>query len=205
MASEQAKLQYFGLKGVVELTRYILALGDESYEDVRVSSEEFKEKRNEITLFGQMPILTVNGERYAQSDAIARYYANKHNLAGSNAEEKLFADMVVDAIRSDVFPLWRKAFMEKDEALKKQYMEEMKAKLESQLAALESLAKGESSFLASGLSWADVCLFNFIFDSCPPVQYSLPESFKKLNAIVNSVKQNPKIAAWIEKRPSSSF
>ena len=45
---------------------------------------------------GQMPVLEVDGVQLAQSMAIARFLANKFNLAGSTPLEKGQADMVVD-------------------------------------------------------------------------------------------------------------
>ena len=45
---------------------------------------------------GQMPVLEVDGVKMGQSMTIARFLANKFNLAGSTPLEKGQADMVVD-------------------------------------------------------------------------------------------------------------
>ena len=47
---------------------------------------------------GQMPVLEVDGVKLGQSMTIARFLANKFNLAGSTPLEKAQADMVVDCV-----------------------------------------------------------------------------------------------------------
>lgn len=48
--------------------------------------------------FGALPVLEVDGKHLAQSNAIARYLANKHGLAGQDDWEKAQADMYGDCI-----------------------------------------------------------------------------------------------------------
>jgi hypothetical protein len=50
------------------------------------------------TPFGQVPILEVDGQVLAQSNAIARYLARKHGLAGKDEWEQAQADMYADNI-----------------------------------------------------------------------------------------------------------
>ena len=45
---------------------------------------------------GQMPVLEVDGVKLGQSMTIARFLANKFNLAGSTPLEKGQADMIID-------------------------------------------------------------------------------------------------------------
>ena len=47
---------------------------------------------------GQMPVLEVDGVKLGQSMTIARFLANKFNLAGSTPLEKAQADMIVDTV-----------------------------------------------------------------------------------------------------------
>ena len=47
---------------------------------------------------GVLPVLEVDGIQLSQSMTIARFLANKFNLAGSNPLEKAQADMVVDCV-----------------------------------------------------------------------------------------------------------
>lgn len=47
---------------------------------------------------GQLPVLEVDGVQIGQSMTIARYLANKFNLAGTTPLEKARADMIVDCM-----------------------------------------------------------------------------------------------------------
>ena len=47
---------------------------------------------------GQLPVLELEGLQLTQPITIARYLANRNNLAGSNSEENARADMIVDCI-----------------------------------------------------------------------------------------------------------
>ena len=47
---------------------------------------------------GVLPVMEVDGIQLSQSMTIARFLANKFNLAGSNPLEKAQADMVVDCV-----------------------------------------------------------------------------------------------------------
>ena len=49
-------------------------------------------------IFGQVPILEVDGKPLAQSHTIARFLARQHGLAGKDAWEQAQADMYVDCI-----------------------------------------------------------------------------------------------------------
>ena len=49
--------------------------------------------------FGQLPVLEIDGIKIGQSITIARYLANKFNLAGKTDIEKAQADMVLDCIQ----------------------------------------------------------------------------------------------------------
>ena len=47
---------------------------------------------------GQLPVLEHEGLQLTQPITIARYLANRYNLAGCSSEEKARADMIVDSI-----------------------------------------------------------------------------------------------------------
>ncbi|XP_063723282.1 glutathione S-transferase-like [Symsagittifera roscoffensis] len=196
------KLTYFPGKGAAELTRYILAYGGQDFEDNRITGDIWATLKPKTPL-GSVPVVTLeSGNEYSQSIAVARYFANKFGITGKTEEEKLHSDMIVDLMRIDIMPLFVKIYFQKDEETKKTMTEECKAKTLTWLNKLESgLVKGEASFLESGFSWADIALFCLVNDQFPLIQMDLGSDFPKLTAIVDKVKSDPKIAAWIEKRP----
>lgn len=48
--------------------------------------------------YGQLPVLEVNGQPIAQSNAIARYLARKHGLVGRDEWEAMLCDVLVDSL-----------------------------------------------------------------------------------------------------------
>jgi len=66
------KLTYFDIQGAGEPSRLAAALNGVEYEDHRVNQAEWKELKAS-SKFGQLPMLEVNGEVFAQSNAILRF------------------------------------------------------------------------------------------------------------------------------------
>lgn len=54
--------------------------------------------RTADTPLGQMPVLEIDGQKYPQSKAIARFIAKKGNLYGSDDVEALEIDATVETI-----------------------------------------------------------------------------------------------------------
>jgi glutathione S-transferase len=50
------------------------------------------------TPFGQLPMMEIDGKKYAQSFAIARYLGHKYGLAGADPEEDFEIDQNMDFI-----------------------------------------------------------------------------------------------------------
>jgi len=97
--------------------------------------------------------------------------------------------------------------MEKDETRKKTLDEKLATKsLPDTLKAInDRLAKTGSGFIAaSGLSWADLHLFNvleFLGDKKEP----LLANFKHVKALDDKVRAHPSIAAYLSQRPKTEY
>ncbi len=89
----QYKLLYFNGRGLAELSRYILAIAGQEYEDARFEFSEWAAIKP-TTPFGQVPLLEIKEENsvthISQSNAIARFLANKFGLAGKTDIEKVY-------------------------------------------------------------------------------------------------------------------
>lgn len=48
--------------------------------------------------YGMLPVLEINGETIAQSNAVGRYLARKYGLAGKNEWESMLCDVLVDTL-----------------------------------------------------------------------------------------------------------
>ena len=161
MATEY-KLIYFNARGKAEGIRFILAAGDQKYEDFRFEREQWPNLKPSMP-FGQAPVLELkDGDEtthIAQSSAIARYLANKLGLAGKSELEKARADMVVDQL-NDLFTQYSQAmYYETDEVRKKEKIEKLYAEtFPSNFEMLERLIKKQSTefFASNEITWADL-------------------------------------------------
>ncbi|KAK3094002.1 hypothetical protein FSP39_022790 [Pinctada imbricata] len=70
------KLTYFNSRGFAEVSRIILKLKEQDFEDVRVDSETWP-KMKQDTPQGKLPVLEVDGKKIPQSSAIYRYLAGE--------------------------------------------------------------------------------------------------------------------------------
>jgi len=48
--------------------------------------------------YGMLPVLEIDGKPIAQSNAVARYLAHEHNLAGKDEWESMLCDVLVDTL-----------------------------------------------------------------------------------------------------------
>merc|ERR1711953_392909 len=139
---------------------------------------------------GQMPVLEVDGVRLGQSMTIARFLANKFNLAGNTPLEKGQADMVVDCC-TDFLNAIVKVIFEKDETKKMELHESMKN--ETTPAFLKHMTtiltkNGGQYMVGKGLTWADIAVAGIIellaskddtvLTKCPP----LGDLMKRVNS-----------------------
>ncbi|XP_075246449.1 hematopoietic prostaglandin D synthase-like [Convolutriloba macropyga] len=200
------KLTYFKNRGIAELIRYIFAYGGQEYEDERIAQDDWLALKPDTPL-GSMPYVVLeNGVVYSEGTSIARYFAEKFNIRGRTAEEKLHSDMIVDLIRADLTPMFIEMFFEKNDDKLKNLRQNTQEKVDTWFQMVEDRhIKGHNSVLESGFSWADIALFNFINDYCPKFEVAVDEKFEKIHTIAAAVKKKPTIAAWIEKRPKTPW
>jgi glutathione S-transferase len=150
--------------------------------------------------FGALPMLTLEGKPpLAQSNAILRMIGGEHGLLPKDPWESARHEAMmcaVEEMRGKLGPTNRiKDPAEKQaarEALAKTYYPEWCAQVEKQIVG---------PFLGgAALSVADLKLFVSMgmllagkIDHVPPSTF---EPFPKLRALVDAVKQHPKVAAW---------
>eukprot|EP01061_Rhynchopus_euleeides_P044645 TRINITY_DN784_c2_g1_i1.p1 TRINITY_DN784_c2_g1~~TRINITY_DN784_c2_g1_i1.p1 ORF type:complete len:220 (+),score=84.24 TRINITY_DN784_c2_g1_i1:187-846(+) len=76
-------LHYFDIAGGAEPIRLALAIGGVVFEDRRIAFDDWEEVAQDMPL-SQVPVLEVNGVKFTQSLAIARYAAELANLTPRN-------------------------------------------------------------------------------------------------------------------------
>lgn len=200
------KLIYFNGKGRAETARFMFAVAKQQYEDYRVSGEEWPEVKKTL-LFGQVPVLEVDGEQLTQSCAINRYLAKKLNLYGDNDMEAAKIDQVCEALVDLGLDL-RECLHEEDEERKKMLHEKLlTTKAPRHFAGLVKLldANGpDGFFVGKKVSLADLDAASYFLDMVTRVP-KLELTEPKLVAHLERMKAIPALAEWLKKRPESPF
>ncbi|XP_050347838.1 glutathione S-transferase 2-like isoform X2 [Nymphalis io] len=201
-----AKVYYFQLKAVGESIRLLLAYGDQDFEDCRVAKEDWPALKSSMP-FGQMPVLEIDGKKYAQSTAIARYLGRKYGLVGKDIEEDFEIDQIVDFF-NDIRTKASAILHETDENVKARMQEDNeKNHYPFMLKKLDEIITKNNGHMALGkLTWADFVFagmydcFKFIL-KISDIDVKYP-SFKKLQDKVLAI---PKVKAFCDKAPKADF
>lgn len=202
----QYKLTYFNSRGLAEVARMLFAVADQDYEDYRLKEGEWDTLKSKSPS-GQAPVLEADGQTLSQSKAIGRYLAEKFGLAGKTDWDKAKADMIVDCVEDMIKHLAAIHFetneTEKAEK-KKKYQEEQ---MPTCLANFEKFldASGTGFFVGDEMTWADITFSHGVtFPSIAGITVDWGK-YPKCKALKDKVEAQPKIAAWIQKRPESQF
>lgn len=201
------KLTYFNLRGRAELSRFLFELADQEYEDVRIEAKEEWPKLKPTSPFGQLPILEVDGQVYCQGLSISRYLAREFGFAGKTNEEQLKIDMIIECIEDLGKPLQIAFVTAKTEEEKKaaidKYVNETQPPM---LANLEKMVNDNGFFVGDSLTVADLQLFIGLSFSKAIGIYTLEaDKYPKLAGVMEKCASNPKIDAWIKKRPQTAM
>ena len=87
---------YFPARARAELTRLALAAAGQEWTEQVITEETIAEfKASDKCLFGQVPVLLDGEKVIAQSVAMARYVARKHDLLG-DLDQSVTGDMILD-------------------------------------------------------------------------------------------------------------
>ena len=213
------KLVYFNGRGLAEISRILLAIGEEDYEDFRyplkiidwskhqMEKEEFEKDKAEGKLVGSLnkvPYLEVDGQVIPQSKSIERYLARKYSLMGDNDIEAVRIDSLCECIRDfkDVYQSVRKAD-DKEKAMNEWFTKTLVEKL----GLLENLVDGEGFSVGTKLSLSDVVIFAFITQFFDNKEASMNATLAtpKIRSVVEKVSSVPQVVSWLEKRPVTNF
>jgi glutathione S-transferase len=112
------KLVYFDMDGGRgETARLALSIAGIAFEDDRIAFPDWPKCKDE-TPYGAIPVLTVNGERLAQSNAINRYVGKLAGLYPDNAWQAAFCDEVMDSVEDLMNAIVPTLFMPEEEKIK---------------------------------------------------------------------------------------
>lgn len=201
-----AHLTYFNGRGRAEVIRYLLGAAGISF------TETFLEEKDDMTklrasgklLFGQVPLLEIDGKALTQTEAIIRYIARNYNLYGSSEDEQIQCDMMFDGVKDADLGLSgiRMEFKsDEDKVTNREHMKERIAKYFPKFVGLlgsrkflvgDNLTFVDVVFLHD-LDWVVDCLGNDPFNEYPVI-----------NEYRNNLRNIPNIAKYLtsdQKKP----
>ncbi|CAJ0587673.1 unnamed protein product, partial [Mesorhabditis spiculigera] len=205
------KLHYFDLYGRAEPARMMFHMAGQEFEDRRYSFEDWpaikKAETPSTFLFGQGPVLEVDGKKIAQSGAISRFVGNTFGFAGKDFLELAQIDMFVDRL-ADFFQqiaewyIVRVGYKEGDvEELRKTLLDEHKkgflGDLERQLKA-----NGTGFLVGDKVSFGDLVLLNN-FDVFTRLSPTYLDGYDEVKSYEKRLRELPKLKEYLESRPPS--
>ncbi|XP_075716773.1 hematopoietic prostaglandin D synthase [Rhinoderma darwinii] len=190
------KLTYFNFQGRAEILRYLLAYTNTEFEDHRIEYKDWSAHKDAYP-YGKLPVLEIDGTVYYQTLAIGRYLAKKAGLTGKTDLDNLRIDAILDTIDDFVslYP-WTG-----DEKAMKEYVEKCGGAV---LSGLEKELGNNKWFAGEYVTWADL-YWDTCSESLEHYQPGFAKDYPKLLSLKKRVKELPKIAAWIKRRPQTPY
>lgn len=155
---------------------------------------------------GQLPYLTVDGEKIAQSIAFARMLARRFNMAGKEEIEQVKTDVVVDTVSDLQNGYYLKVFKateNRDQVISKFLTEDALGHLEK-IEKLLNLYGSEGFSVGNSLTWADLHLYD-VTSIILNLNKDILNSFSRVQAVRKTVESNDKISAYLKARPETPF
>jgi len=199
------KLTYFDFHGGRgEPARLALSIGGIAFEDDRVASSVW-EHRKEDTPFGALPVLEVDGQVVAQSNAINRYVGKLADLYPSDPWQAALCDEIMEAVE-DITNKIGVTFNLPEEQKKTQRKALVEGPIPFYLTRLQQRleAHGGRYFAADRLSVADLKVFVWIrhlrSGALDHVPTDLPDRVApKLVEHYECVKDDPRVETYYAK------
>ncbi len=204
------KLTYFDFHGGRgEPARLALSIGGIAFEDDRVQPSDW-EQRKADTPFGALPVLEVDGQTVAQSNAINRYVGKLAGLYPSDPWQAALCDEAMEAVE-DITTKIGATFFLPEEQKKAQRKALVEGPIPFYLTRLQQRleAHGGKYFAADRLSVADLKVFVWIrylkSGALDHVPTDLPDRVApKLLEHYERIKSDPRVKAYYAKHGSAS-
>ena len=196
-----------------EVLRVSLFIGNITFEDIRISREDFRDViltgklHNVIEIpFHQLPVLEIDGKIVGQTGAIARYCGKLSNLYPKDNFLAAKVDQIIDTA-TDITNLVSPTVREKNDVTKNEMRERLTKKLLPRwFNYLENILEKESDslwFVDGKMSIADIAIWRLLgwlksgmLDGIP---INICDNYPKLNNIYARVHKHPKVQEWMLK------
>ncbi|XP_011309957.1 glutathione S-transferase [Fopius arisanus] len=195
------KVIYFPVKALAEPIRFLLSYGGVEFEDERFDRADWPAIKPTMP-FGQTPVLEVDGKKIHQSTAICRYLAKQFGLAGKNDWENLEIDAAIDTIHDLRLKIGAYSYETNEVAKEEKKGPLFKDVVPFYLERLDAQVKKNGGYFIGGrLTWADLVFAGLLDYLNFMAKFNLIEKYENLKALNEKVLAEPKIKAWVDKRP----
>ncbi|OWF40797.1 hematopoietic prostaglandin D synthase-like [Mizuhopecten yessoensis] len=203
-AKSKYTLTYFNIRARGELCRLLFAQAGIEYKDVRIEQADWPKFKKE-TPNGTLPFLDVEGKQIGQSMAIARYLASEFGLNGKNKLESCMIDEYLCNIVDFMTKIFAPVF-EKDEAKKAELTKEFAGEILPKFLKMTETKIGKSGWIiGEKISVADIALYDVLFGISQTEGDKFMALAPKVKANYEKVQSQPKIKAWLAKRPVTAM
>ncbi|KAM4835313.1 glutathione S-transferase A4-like isoform 2-T3 [Thomomys bottae] len=193
------KLYYFYGRGRMESIRWLLAAAGVEFEEEFIETREQFEKlkKDGRLLFGQVPMVEIDGMWLSQTRAILSYLAAKYNLYGKDLKERARIDMYTDGTMDLMIMIMSAPFTapNKEEGnatiiqnAKTRYFPVFEKVLKDQ---------GEGFLVGNAFSWADVQLLETIL-MVEELNAAVLSDFPQLKAFKARISSMPNIKKFLQ-------
>ncbi|XP_044108821.1 glutathione S-transferase A4-like [Neovison vison] len=194
------KLFYFRGRGRMESIRWLLAAAGVEFEEEFIETTEQYEKllKDGRLLFGQVPMVEIDGMVLTQTRAILSYLAAKYDLYGKDLKETVRINMYTDGTLDLMLMIAVAAFKppaEKEESLA---LVVKRAKTRY-FPVFEKILKdhGEDFLVGNKFSWADIQLLEAIL-MVEELDASVLSEFPLLKAFKTRISNIPTIKKFLQ-------
>ncbi|XP_070952185.1 glutathione S-transferase A4-like [Macaca nemestrina] len=194
------KLYYFHGRGRMESIRWLLAAAGEEFEEEFLETREQYEscRRDGRLLFGQVPLVEMDGMVLTQTRAILSYLAAKYNFYGKDLKERVRINMYIDGTQVLMMMIIMAPFKfpeEKQETLAS-IMQKAKTRY---LPAFEKILNnhGEDFLVGNKFSRADIQLLEAIL-MVEELNASVLSDFPLLKVFETKISNIPTIKKFLQ-------
>ncbi|GAB6026916.1 hypothetical protein CHUAL_013560 [Chamberlinius hualienensis] len=203
-------LAYWNIRGLAQPIRLLLTYAGEDFEDKLYEtgpapnydkSGWFKEKFTFNLDFPNLPYYIDDKYRLTQSSTIICYLARKYNLAGTNEDERVRAQLL-EAQVADL----RKAFTmmcyggDKHDELRANYA----ISLPDSIKSLSAFLGERNYFAGENLTYADFLAYEYLFHQLK-FDPTILDGCKNLKQFFQRFEALPRLAEYIKTAPSSKY
>jgi len=224
LEKQKPRLIYLDTKMLAEPIRLALFVGDVDFEDKRVTHQEVQELNLKGQLpFGQVPVLELDGQVFAQTEALLRWAGREAKLYPEEPELQLRCDAVEEALvdmKKVLGPAWYNAVLGRNPLTKEPLVtlpDSMREEVIYHLnnTVLPTRFQQLEQFLASSkgpyfcgdrMTVCDLSLYVYasgILDGtfAAGVQPNVMDNCPGLKALVERVGNHPRVQEWNAAHP----